>query len=286
MSIKEELIGAELMNQNTDEEAMKIIGELDKLDAIQLSILEGFGAMSSGGVVFLEDGVFKVPYGIKKIRVFACASGGVIYAGEAVINQEIIVESGEEIPIVVGADKSTMIGEYIYLNKECESTAINSDILGIGIPLGISGGDAEAKGSWTNSTYGSIKTGEPGKGGFGGTFGFGGGGGGGGGAHYPAGDEKCIKGRTGGEGSGQDATFILGESVTTISAGQKGNDGNYGSTTAAGRGGNGGNAGGFGAGAGTAGKGGYKIDSSTQVASGNDGQGSQGFVYIMWGDAS
>lgn len=246
---------------------------LAKLTSVQQSIISGFATLFGSSAIFVADGEFIVPEGIYEITVYACAAGGVVYAGEYVIAHKISVTPNERIPIVVG-NAQTEIGEYLYLTEANNSTSNNADCLGIDVTLGIKGGD----GSITNySNASSIQTAA--LGGFGGGFGFGGGGGAAGKIHKNSNDiDYCAS-----AGTAHTTTHnIYMDGVLIIF-----NGADNGATYSDYNGGNGGDAGGFGAGAGKGGStGGYKPsveDLYAEGSKGADGKGSQGLVIIKWG---
>lgn len=254
---------------------------LAKLTSVQQSIISGFATLFGSSAIFVADGEFIVPEGIYEITVYACAAGGVVYAGEYVIAHKISVTPNERIPIVVG-NAQTEIGEYLYLTEANNSTSNNADCLGIGILLGINGSNGANKNIPSAS---KVPTVQGGSGGFGGAFGFGGGGGGAGGIYY--------YGSSYGSGGGGNAhtethNVYINGILITFNGAEKGETGTSPSSINADKsGGDGGNAGGFGAGAGTGGETGTGWGSSvdgTKVGSdGANGKGSQGLVIIKWG---
>jgi uncharacterized protein YoxC len=132
----------------------------------------------SGAKVFLSNGTFIVPEGVTKLKVSACAAGGVYYAGQGVIRREVNVTPAQQIAITVGADKDTIFGSFFTLTKASVSVSTKNNIFGV--ELGIDGGNGNAGSKGGDASFGTGGAGGAGgRGGIGGTFGFGGGGGGG-----------------------------------------------------------------------------------------------------------
>lgn len=196
------------------------------------------GAMSGlkGKYAYISDGTFTVPEGVTSIDVYACAAGGVIYAGEYVIGKRIKVTPGEKIAITCGVDKNTVIGKYITLNKAVvqENLRITIDAIDPRVTLGIGGEDgSSSSGDYGQHGYVNYEGGEGGtrgKGGYGGAFGFGGGGagsGGGGGAggarngNYP-GNGGDGGGSTGGKSFGTSFSFVADNITVPFKAGGAG----------------------------------------------------------------
>ena len=297
MSIKDELIGAGIVNQNVDEEAVRIIGALEKLDNIQQAVISGFATLlNKGSVLFLSSGTFVVPDGVTEVAITGCGAGGVIYAGEGCIRQKVTVTAGEQIEVKCGTNMASEFGDYVYLGNATSTENGNSDVLGIGAILGLKGSDGTAGSEYSsNNVY--AKGGYGGTGGYGGMLGFGGGGGGGGAAGHPS--YSLIDVGKGGTGSGSEISAKIAEQTVSLPAGAKGSDGAKGTTSQrdanniqtvyGGKGGKGGDGGGFGGGAGSGGKGGkgacpntmyYKSESG---ANGSDGTGAAGFILVEWG---
>ena len=273
---------------NADHGLLAIKHNMSYMAKDVISALSGL----SGKAAFISDGTFIVPDGVTSIRVSACGAGGALYAGEYCIDRLLTVASGEEIPIVVGENKATEIGDYIYLNQAVCSENVNSDTLGVGIIFGVGGANGGAAATLNNK---AGNTG--GSGGYGGAFGFGGGGGGAGGSAGTAGlviDERPdnsdgMDGGAGGTAGSGGSPSLLGQTVTigdvtfevtgALSGGAGGKAGTKGGSSAGSAGANGtdgklSNAGGAG-GAGGAVKT-YTIDSKKYTIGGSGGGGGGG----------
>lgn len=257
---------------NKDHGLLALKQEMGNIPSAVIDAMSGL----SGTVAFTSDGTFTVPDGVNAVRLYGCGSGGIVFAGEYTLGRPIDVTPGEKIPIECGYGKPTKFGSYVtLLNAACQES-LNSDPCGLGVVLGISGGNgvAGSKGSgspsgihkdWDSSTpTGSGAGGAGGQGGYGGAFGFGGaGGGGGGGAGLPtakfipddnAGGKGGTKG-TGGVGVGTSTEITLNGVVLTFSVSCSAGDG--------------GNGGGINA-TGESGKSGYKGNNSPCGGTGGD----------------
>ena len=217
INIAKQTTAEETLNKlNNDDHGLLALKQ--NMSDITTSVIAAMSGMK-GSTAFTEDGVFTVPEGVTAIKVWACAAGGELYAGEYCIGKTIKVSSGEQITITVGDNKDTKVGDYVTLLKSNCSESVNSDTLGLGVTLGIAGGNGSngEAGVWSNWSGTSGAGGAGGQGGYGGAFGFGGPGGGGGGGAGSGGGKSyndTIHGSAG--GAAGKAGDIVGSTISIL----------------------------------------------------------------------
>ncbi len=252
-----------------------------------------FGAIKNtpdhGGFhVFISNGVFIVPPGVKQIRVTGCAAGGNGAdgtatsagaggkAGDGVVGKIIDVTPGETLTVVCGGG-NTILGNKLTLlaNNFANSIPIRLEIMGAmetgkrpgnlnsnghGGYFGFGGGGG---GNAQNQYYAGTYEGSCGGGG-GGAGGYGAGGGGGGAA--TPNDPKSRPGQGGRGYTGQSGAGGVSAVDPTRNGGNGGNGAAYGSG-----GGGGGSYNGYGGGSATMGQAGSGDYAGQGGASGNHG---------------
>ena len=206
-----------------------------QINDVPQNVIDKMAGMS-GAKIFLGDGTFTVPDGVTKLKVSACAAGGVYYAGQGVVRREIEVKPAQQILITVGANKDTVFGAFFTLTKASVSVSTRNNVFGV--ELGIDGGKGTSGVHGGSASRGDGREGGAGgSGGIGGMFGYGGGGGGGagGGGGYANSSGGGTAGNGGNGGNPPAAVgsnfelYFKDQKVIFNAAGKGGNGGGGGS---------------------------------------------------------